>query len=126
MPSFTADSGSGLLPDGDYMFTVTEASLKTTKNGDEMITVTLEIMWGDDSYLIWENLVFTKKAQWKVLQFMICLGEHYLDGEKVDVEPTDLIGREGKAAVITEEYDGKKKNKVANFLEPDDLLGLNK
>ena len=74
MPSFTADSGSVLLPDGDYMFTVTEASLKTTKNGDEMITVTLEIMWGDDSYLIWENLVFTKKAQWKILQFMKLLG----------------------------------------------------
>lgn len=126
MPTFTADSGSGLLPDGDYMFTVTEASLKRTKNDDEMITVTLEINWGDDSFLIWENLVFTKKAGWKILQFMKSLGHQYLDGEKVDVEATDLIGQEGKAAVITEEYEGKKRNKIANFLEPDDLLGLNK
>ena len=126
MPSFTADSGSGLLPDGDYMFTVKEAVLKTTKNGDEMIVVTLEIAYGDDEHWIWENLVFTKKAAWKILQFMKSLGHNYLDGEKVDVEATDLVGQEGKAAVITEEYEGKKRNKIANFLEPDDLLGLNK
>jgi hypothetical protein len=115
MPRYiSGQAGSGTLPDGEYPFEVIGATLKVSKNGNEMIELVLQFPEG---VRVWDNLTFIKSAFWKIDQFMESIGELILPEEEVDVNPSDLIGRKGKASLSTDTFEGRDRNKIGSYIK---------
>ena len=116
MPTYKSGQTSDVLPEGEYPFTVEKAILKTSSNGNPMIELWLRLPQGA---LAIDQLVFVESASWKIDQFRTSIGEIVLPDEQVDVQPSELIEAKGIAHVIIETWEGKKRNKIGSYLEPD-------
>ena len=116
MPSYKASTPTE-RPDhvepGDYQVEVVDAVETTSKNGHEMIELKLKTLEG--SYL-YDFLVFIPSAFWKIDAFRAATGEDVTPDEDVEITADDLIGRTGSARLAIEEYNGRKRNKVAAWL----------
>lgn len=120
MPSYKASTPTE-RPDhvepGDYEVDVVDAVETTSKNGHEMIELKLKTSEG--SYL-YDFLVFIPSAFWKIDAFRAATGEAVTPDEDVELTSDDLIGRIGSARLVLEEYNGRKRNKVAAWLTGND------
>ena len=116
MPSYKASTPTE-RPDhvepGDYEVEVVDAVESTSKNGHEMIE--LKPKTSEGSYL-YDFLVFIPSAFWKIDAFRAETGEAVTPDEDVELTSDDLIGRTGGARLAVEEYNGRKRNKVAAWL----------
>jgi len=102
---------------GDYTIEVLGAEESISqKNRNEMIELKLKVE--PSGAIVYDNLVFTASAFWKIDAFRAATGETVTPDEDVDIIADDLIGRTGRARLIVEEYNGKKRNKVAAWLVP--------
>jgi hypothetical protein len=79
--------------------------------------IELKLRTSPGSYL-YDFLVFIPNAFWKIDSFRAATGEVVSPEEDVEITADDLIGRTGKARLSVEEYNGKKRNKVAAWLPP--------
>lgn len=127
MPKYTQGQGSArpdYMPEGKYEFAVIGASDKVSGNGNEMIELKCEVIGPEveegQGAIFFENLVFTDSAFFKIDQFLSSTGDAVEEGEEVDVEAADQIGKSGVCSLIVETYKGKQRNKVAKFLAPDE------
>ena len=120
MPSYKASTPTE-RPDhvepGDYEVEIVDAVETTSKNGHEMIELKLKTSEG--SYL-YDFLVFIPSAFWKIDAFRAATGEAVTPDEDVELTSDDLIGRTGSARLAVEEYNGRKRNKVAAWLTGSD------
>jgi len=116
MPSYTASTPSE-RPDhvepGDYEVEVVDATETLSKSNHEMIE--LKLRTSEGSYL-YDFLVFIPSAFWKIDAFRAATGESVTPEQDVEIVADDLIGRTGKARLAIEEYNGRKRNKVAAWL----------
>lgn len=105
------------LPAGKYKFKVIDAEEKKSKNsGNQMLEVVLRVN-GDDGPKVWDYLVFTEKALWKVDQFFASIGTHPGEGKDMAFEATDVIGEGGEVELAIEKDDkGREVNKVVAYL----------
>ena len=102
---------------GDYTIEVLGAEESISqKNRNEMIELKLKVE--PSGAIVYDNLVFTSSAFWKIDAFRAATGETVTPDEDVEIIADDLIGRTGRARLIVEEYNGKKRNKVAAWLVP--------
>jgi hypothetical protein len=101
---------------GEYQVEVVDAVETVSKSGHEMIELKLKTSEG--SYL-YDFLVFIETAFWKIDAFRAATGETVADEEAVEIHADDLIGRRGRVRLVVEEYDGRKRNKVAAWLATD-------
>jgi hypothetical protein len=109
----TPGAGS-VLPDGEYPFEVTNAEEKTSNSsGNDMIELTLKVK---DGPTVYDYLVNVEESLWKIDNFQASIGEEIKPGVPVDINPEDFIGRRGTCLLYTETYQGKKKNKVADYV----------
>jgi hypothetical protein len=67
---------------------------------------------------VFDNLVFTKAAFWKIDQFRHSTGDKLVDGEQVTFEAEDCIDRKGRCRLIVDVYEGRSRNKVDEYLPP--------
>jgi hypothetical protein len=123
MPSYTQGQENKrpeFLPEGVYDYATIGAAEKVSTTGNEMIELKIELIGPDIKEdagpIIYENLVFTEKAFFKIDQFRASIGEAIQEGEEVSIDAEDLTGKTGKCQVIVETYKGKTRNKVAKFL----------
>ncbi len=116
MPTYNASTPTE-RPDhvepGDYEVEVVDAVETVSKTGHEMIELKLKTSVG--SYL-YDFLVFIPNAFWKIDSFRAATGEEVAPEDDVEITGDDLIGRTGTVRLIVEEYNGKKRNKVAAWL----------
>ena len=118
MPSYNASTPTerpDFVDPGDYQVEVIDAIETVSKTGHEMIELKLKTSAG--SYL-YDFLVFIPNAFWKIDSFRAATGEEVTPEEDVEITADDLIGRTGTARLTVEEYNGKKRNKVAAWLTP--------
>lgn len=103
---------------GDYRLRVVEASEDTSRAGNDMIKLKLRVVRdnGSDGPGLFDYLVFSESAFWKVDTFLKSCGKHPGEGEEIALDPDDMIGWECMATLSVETYDGKKSNKVAAYL----------
>jgi len=116
MPSYNASTPTerpDFVEPGDYQVEVIDAIETVSKTGHEMIELKLKTLVG--SYL-YDFLVFIPNAFWKIDSFRAATGEEVSPEEDVEIIADDLIGRSGTARLTVEEYNGKKRNKVAAWL----------
>lgn len=116
MPTYQANTPTE-RPDhvepGDYEVEIVDAIETLSKSNHEMIELKLRTSAG--SYL-YDFLVFIPSAFWKIDAFRAATGEAVTPEQDVEIVADDLIGRTGTARLALEEYNGKKRNKVAAWL----------
>jgi hypothetical protein len=81
MPTYTQSTptaGYGTLDAGDYKVTVENAEDDMSKAGNDMIKLTLGIHGRNNK--LFERLVFTENAYWKIDQVLAALGFDVEDG----------------------------------------------
>jgi hypothetical protein len=115
VPSMSPGEGPAVLPDGEHLFEVTNAEEKESKSsGNDMIEVALKFK---DGPTVYDYLIpGVAESEWKIVNFLSSIGEDVKPGVPVDLVPDRLIGRRGIAILYTDTYQGKKKNKVADYV----------
>jgi hypothetical protein len=99
---------------GDYTVEILNAEESVSKQGNDMIELKLRVEPAGS--ILFDSLVFTPNAFWKIDAFRAATGEKVVPDEEVSIECDDLIGRTGRARLVVEEYNGRKRNKVAAWL----------
>ena len=118
MPTYTQGVDM-TLPEGIYDFVVADANDKQSQSGNDMIELQLIIKGPDgQENKVYDNLVFTPKAFWKIDTFRLCTGDKLVAGQSVEFDATDCLERTGKCHVIVDKYEGRERNKVGEYLEP--------
>jgi hypothetical protein len=117
MPSYKASEPTS-RPDyveaGDYTVEVLNAEESVSKQGNELIELKLKVE--PSGAILYDNLVFTPNAFWKIDAFRAATGESVTPDEEIEILADELIGRTGRARLSVEEYNGRKRNKVAAWL----------
>ena len=119
MPIYKASAPSarlGYVPAGDHTVEVLEAEESVSKNGNDMIELKLRVR--PEGPVLFDALVFTPKAFWKIDAFRAATGETVVPEEDVVITSGRLVGRTGRARLGVEEYDQRKRNKVVAWLPP--------
>jgi len=110
----TPGEGGTALPDGEYPFEVTNAEEKQSNtSGNDMIELTLKIKDGPKVY---DYLVNVSDSHWKLDNFLASIGWTVKPGVPVDIDPDGFIGRRGTCVLYSETWQGKKKNKVGDYV----------
>jgi hypothetical protein len=105
---------SAIVPDGEDPFECVEAEEKTSdSSGNDMIEVVHKIKDGPKVY---DYLVKVPEAAWKLTNFLASIGWDFKPGVELDLDPKNLIGRRGTCIIYTDTYQGKKKNKIADYV----------
>ena len=105
MPTYKSSelkqAGLYFVEPGVYRMEVANATDKTSQNGNAMIKLVCKILMPDGSAgpEVWDHLVFTAKAAWKIDQFLASIGQATVPGEDVEVDAIDLIGATGVALI---------------------------
>jgi hypothetical protein len=123
--AFTYKSGSTqnqtyFVPAGTYTVKVIEATEVTSKSGNDMIKLKLRVILrnGHDGPALFDYLVVSESAGWKIDQFLGAMGKHPGEDADVILDADEMVGWEGEAELSVEEYNSKKSNKVAAYLVP--------
>ena len=99
------------LPDGVYKVRVGGAEESLSQAGNEMITLTLDVIDGEfTGRKIWDRLVFTPNMMWKIKHVCEELGLPVTG--QVELTPSMFVGCEVMVEVETEESDGYKPKNV--------------
>ena len=103
---------------GTYKLRVIEATEDTSKGGNDMVKLKLRILKADgsDGPAMFDYLVLGENTGWKIDQFLSACGEHPGEGQRVSLDVDAMIGWECEAELTVETYNGKKSNKVANYV----------
>lgn len=113
--SYKQASPSSTLPDGEYAFFVIGAEEKTASSGNSMIAITLKIQ---DGPTIYDYLVDTEGAWFKWDQFRAAIGETVQPGVDIEIKPHLWIGKTGRCLLYSDEYQGRRSNKVSEYILP--------
>lgn len=104
MPTIDLSDVKGLdpIPAGKYVATITEAKTAVSKAGNEMIQMRWHIEEGEyEGRIVFDNMVFSSNAMWRVKQTLIGLG--FPKDYTGNVEPDDLIGLSANIVVTIEQ-----------------------
>jgi hypothetical protein len=110
-----------VLPAGDYIFEVTEATGKeyvpsTTSKIKRCAMIALKLrIEGPQDATCFENLYGDPSTLWKVTTFAKSIGVYH-DGMTMGELLRKCQGAVGKASFIVHEYNGKKSNRVREFI----------
>ncbi len=119
MPSYRSSEPTA-RPDyveaGEYTVEVANAEETVSQKGSDMIELKLKVLPSGATFF--DHLVFTESAFWKIDAFRAATGENVTPDQDVEIRADDLIGRTGRARLIVEEFNGRKRNKVAAWLAP--------
>ena len=121
MPEYTTGHDE-TLPEGSYLFTVVDATERTSQSGNTMIELQLIVKGPGGSknggVRVFDHLAFTPKNFWKIDAFRIATGEKLVPGQTVAFEAEDCVDRSGRVWLTVESYRGRKRNKVGEYLDP--------
>ncbi len=125
MPSYKSSeptSRPDFVEPGDYIVEVVGAEESISqKSHNEQIELKLEVE--PSGWIVWDYLVFTANAFWKIDAFRAATGEKVTPDEDIEIIADDLIGRRGRVRLVVEEHNGKKRNKVGAWLVPTPKAG---
>ena len=93
------------IPAGDYTVEIEKVENRTAKSGNEMLSLTFNVMEGEyEGRKIFDLYVLTEKALWKLKDLLVAVG---VDTEgMVDLDIDDLVGEVFVANVEIQESPG--------------------
>ena len=123
MPSYRSSEPTArpdFVEPGEYTVEVVNAEETVSQKGSDMIELKLRVQ--PSGATMFDHLVFMETAFWKIDAFRAATGESVTPDEEVDIHADDLIGRTGRARLTIEEFNGRKRNKIAAWLPPKPAL----
>jgi hypothetical protein len=110
-------------PEGDYPLVVLEATMGVSSSKNDQIEFILEISKGEyKGTKLWFYCPLAENSLWKLHAFLTALGENVPEDE-MDVDLSDLVGREVVGVLAHETYQGKKRAKMTDFDSIDNYGG---
>lgn len=98
--------------EGIHTCKIASIELTTSQGGDDMLKVTYEVIKGaDKGCKVFDNIVLTEKALWKLKALLQALGMK-CDG-KIALDLDKLEGKVLDVTVVHEEYNGQMRAKVS-------------
>jgi len=120
MPTYTqTEPKSPQVTPGKHNIEIEGAELKfsdRTKNEYIRLKCRVKLPDGTNGSTIYDNMVFTPKAAWKIDQVREALGFAIVPNETASVEPEDLIGKRG--VVIVEFNEDTQFHEISRWVSP--------
>src|SRR5262245_5996345 len=123
MPEYTQGLAGEIFVDGVYDFVVVDAGEReSAQTHNTMIELQLDCFNADatQKVRVVDRLVFTPNSYWKIDSFRKASGERIDEKAKVSFEAEDCIDRKGKLCLKTTMYNGKARNEVDYYVEPEE------
>ena len=119
MPTYKASEPS-VAPEavkpGEYSCEIINAEEgKSQSGGNPIISLKLRL---ENEAVLYDRLVFTSSAFWKIDSFRASIGQTVVPDEEVNIEADELIGKTARIRVVNETYEGRQRSKVAAWLAP--------
>ena len=119
MPSYKASEPS-VAPEavkpGEYHCEIINAEEgKSQSGGNSIISLKLRL---ENEAVLYDRLVFTPSAFWKIDSFRAAIGQKVVPDEEVNIEADELVGKTARIRVVNETYEGRQRSKVAAWLMP--------
>ncbi len=109
------------IPEQNYLVEVTSCEEETSSNKNPMLSWEFEVAEGKHKGAkLWYTTVLNKDSLWKLREVLEALGQEVPDDE-MDLDLTELVGMQCGVNVLHEEYEGKMKAKIADFISKDDV-----
>ena len=102
--------------EGQHVVKLTEIEETESQAGNDMLSATFQVVKGTSTGAkLYDNFVLTEKALWKLQSFLVALGMK-ADG-KITLDLDKLIGKTCIVEVVHEEYDGKTRARIQEFIK---------
>jgi len=88
-----------LLQPGNYFFQVKSAEAKVSNAGNEMIALCIEVASEHRTHLVYDYLVGSAAAFWKVKNFCFAVGLSGALKAGGSISETDCLGKKGKVKI---------------------------
>jgi hypothetical protein len=109
--------GFEAIPEGDYRVRIAEAEKAVSKNGNDMLTLKLDVS-GHNSKLF-HHIVFLPDRPEITNRMLTAMFASFKDIKEGDLNEQNWIGKVGACHVKHEEYNGDKQAKVHYFIAAD-------
>ena len=108
------------IPEGTYTLVVDSATQKNSQGGNPMISFEFSVAEGKyQGSKLYENCSLQPQALFKLKSVLIALGME-IPNKAFDLDLKDLIGLTCEAEVGHEVYEGKKKARILEYIDPSD------
>lgn len=108
------------IPEGRYSLVVDSATQKSSREGNPMIAFEFSVAEGKyQGSKLYENCSLQPQALFKLKSVLIALGMD-IPNKAFDLDLKDLIGLTCEAEVGHETYEGKKRARILEYLDPND------
>ena len=108
------------IPEGVYTLVVDSATQKSSQGGNPMIVFEFSVAEGKyQGSKLYENCSLQPQALFKLKSVLIALGLN-IPNKAFDLDLKDLIGMTCEAEVGHEVYEGKKKARILEYIDPSD------
>lgn len=108
------------IPEGVYTLVVDSATQKSSQGGNPMIVFEFSVAEGKyQGSKLYENCSLQPQALFKLKSVLIALGMN-IPNKAFDLDLKDLIGMTCEAEVGHETYEGKKKARILEYIDPND------
>lgn len=108
------------IPEGVYTLVVDSATQKSSQGGNPMIVFEFSVAEGKyQGSKLYENCSLQPQALFKLKSVLIALGLD-IPNKAFDLDLKDLIGMTCEAEVGHEVYEGKKKARILEYIDPSD------
>lgn len=115
--------GRRAIPEGTYAVVVNKAELTKSREGNNMIKLEFEVTEGPHKGAkLFENCSLQPQALFKLKGVMLALGMNIPDGS-FDLDTNDLVGLNCEVEVGHETYEGKKRARILEYINPEEADG---
>jgi hypothetical protein len=118
MPIFEVPDDTPFLKPGIQVMEVVAAVDKVSKNGNEMIEITLESKGGAQ---VKDYLVFTTKAAFKLKEFLQAAGRKLKKGDKISLTYKECLEVDPLVVELAPDEENPKYMRVKRYLTPDQM-----
>ena len=115
------DKSFSLIPDGIYDARVEAVEERVARSNNHYKQITFRLFGPHaekvkiNNRLIWDNLVLLQQVEWKIQNLLYACGLPYEGTVTLSDGWEELIGKELKLGIGSEEYQGQKRNDVKNY-----------
>ena len=114
------ESSQKAIPEGEYVVSVNDASIESSSKGNDYIKFEFEVIEGSHKGAkLYHNCSLLPQSLFNLKNVLEALGFD-IPTKAFDLDLSDLLGLECEVEVGHETYEGKKKARILEFINPED------